>query len=558
MPYIVRNIKLGLDEPEEEIREQVAHRLRVSSEAIRSYAIVQRSLDARKKDLHFSYQVEVTLDEPIKNQRSRLKQYHKNNVSWIETEEPVQPRQGTHPLEHRPVIIGFGPAGMFAALRLALNGYRPIVYERGQDVRQRHKDIMQTFYKERKFSESSNLLYGEGGAGTYSDGKLYTRVNDPLCRVVLETLYQHGADPDILIDSRPHIGSDRLPTICIQIRKRIESLGGEIRFGQCMDDLRVNDGALSAVHFNSHGDHSDEGWVTIHRDPLILGIGHSARDTIRLLHRHGVRLVPKPFQIGVRIEHPQEMVNQWQYGSAACHQKLSPAEYHLVAKGAAGSYGDVYSFCMCPGGIILPTNESEGLIATNGASRARRSNPFGNSGLVITIDPATLFTDKKVNKTPDDEAAIALQAMDFQRQWEQKAFELTGGTYRVPIQRANDFLHSRKSEGSLETSYPLGGQWSDIRLVVPTVVSDALQKALPMLEEKFPGFAGENGMITAPETRASAPLRILRDKTTRQAVATTNLYPVGEGAGYAGGIISAAIDGIKTADTIMAHYAPPR
>lgn len=509
------------------------------------------------ENIRFSYQVEVALDEPVAKQRSRLKRYPKNKISWIEPLKPQTPRQGSQPLEHRPVVIGLGPAGMFAALRLAENGYNPIVVERGRDVRRRHRDIMQTFYRDGKFNESSNLLFGEGGAGTYSDGKLYTRVNDPLGRVVLETFFRHGADPSILIDARPHIGSDHLPTVCTRIRQQIEALGGEIRFDTCVDDLRIDDGKLTAIHLRGNEEHACDEWVST--GPVLLAIGHSARDTIHLLHRHNVRLAPKPFQIGVRIEHAQEMVNQWQYGSSACHQRLAPAEYHMVAKGAADDSSDMYSFCMCPGGIILPTNESEDLIATNGASRQNRSGPFANSGLVITLNPSTLVPgSQKTNPTTQDESELALMGMEYQKKWEKLAFKATGGTYRVPVQRATDFLNQKQSDGQLETSYPLGGQWTDIRKVIPPVVANALQKTLPILDKKFPGFAGEDGLITAPETRASAPFRILRDKETRQAVETDNLYPVGEGAGYAGGIISAAIDGIKSADAIMALYAPPR
>jgi hypothetical protein len=262
-----------------------------------------------------------------------------------------------------------------------------------------------------------------------------------------------------------------------------------------------------------------------------------------MLAQRGVRIDPKPFQLGVRMEHPQSLVDHWQYGSAAGHARLAPAEYHCVAKGAAGD-GDMFSFCMCPGGLILPSNESEGLIATNGASRAGRGSPFANSGLVITLDP-------------NDMGLSALQAVDYVESWERKAFEATGKSYRVPMQRATDYLNQRDSEGSMNTSYPLGADWADIAGLIPSGVSSALHEALTMLDRKFPGFAGEHAVITAPETRASSPIRIVRDRATREADGITGLYPVGEGAGYAGGIISAAVDGIKSADAIMARYAAP-
>jgi len=549
MPFVLRNINLELDEPEENLLNHVAQRLRVPPTAIRSYSIVHRSLDARRKDLRFNYQLEVALNESPKAERAHLRRLRPNQADWIETPAATEPPIGHEPMPNRPIVIGFGPGGMFAALQFAEHGYRPLILERGRDVRRRHRDIMHRFYRLHEFDETCNLLFGEGGAGTYSDGKLYTRIHDPLCRQVLEAFYRHGADPNILIDARPHIGSDRLPTICTRIRERIESLGGEVRFECHVDDIRVTDGRLTALQIAGDGGRSDE-WLDA--GPTILAIGHSARDTIRMLHRHGVRLVSKPFQIGVRIEHPQSLVDLWQYGQAAGHARLEPAEYQLVAKGAASERGDVFSFCMCPGGVILPTNESAGLIATNGASKSQRSSPFANSGLVMTLDPNALGGDGATD------AEVALNGMAYQERWERLAFATTGGTYQVPAQRAIDFVNSRGSDGALETSYPLGGQWTDIAGIIPNSLSDALRRALPMLEACFPGYAGREALITAPETRASAPFRILRDSTTRESVSVADLYPVGEGAGYAGGIISAAVDGLKSAAAIMARFAPPR
>lgn len=549
MPILIRNVRLKIDEPHEQLLPAVAARLRVPIRWIRSYSVVRRSLDARRKDdIHFSYQLELELDESPEAQRKRLTKLRSRDILWFEPQTEEEIDFGSRELPARPMIVGFGPAGMFAALRLAQFGYRPIVLERGREVRRRHRDVMQSFYREGKFDADSNLLFGEGGAGAYSDGKLYTRINDPLCRYVLVSLYQHGADPDILVDTRPHIGSDRLPTICVRIREKIESLGGEIRFESRLSDIRVAEDRLEAVHLAHGGAMKSDEWSPA--GPVILAVGHSARDTIRMLHSRGVQIESKPFQIGVRIEHPQDTVNHWQYGSAAEHRRLAAAEYHLVAKRAAGERGDVFSFCMCPGGTILPTNESPGLIATNGASRAGRSGPFANAGLVISIEPGSLGFNGDAN--------LALECMDYLQRWEHLAFEATGGTYRVPAQRASDFLAGRSSDGTLETSYPLGGTWSDIRSIIPEPVARAIERALPMLEQKFPGFAGDNGLITGPETRASGPVRIVRDAVTRQAVRTTGLYPVGEGAGYAGGIVSAAVDGIKSADAIIRHYAPPR
>ena len=542
MPIQLRNIRLALDQPESDLPAILARRLRVSVEAIRTYAVVRRSLDARRKDdIHFIYQVELGLDEPPAAEQRRIHRLRRNDVAWLPPAENSEPTCGDRSMHHRPIIIGFGPGGMFAALRLAQFGYRPIVLERGREVRRRHRDIMQRFYKDREFDPESNLLFGEGGAGTYSDGKLYTRVNDPLCRTVLEQFYQHGADPDILIDSRPHIGSDRLPTICQRIRKKIEALGGEVRFECQISDIDIVDGALDRLHLRG----ADQ---ALHAGPTILAIGHSARDTIRMLCGHGIAIVPKPFQIGVRIEHPQSMVDQWQYGAAAGHARLGPAEYHMVAKRTAGD-GDVFSFCMCPGGMILPTNESDGLIATNGASRAGRSSPFANSGFVLSMDPAALG----LSNTSEG----ALKGLAYLEGWERMAFDSTGGSYRLPVQRMSDFLEQRPSDGTIDVSYPLGAKWTDVASLLPETVTEALRRALPILGHRYDGFCAAEGLISAPETRASSPVRILRDPATRVAIGCDRLYPVGEGAGYAGGIVSAAVDGIKSANAIINTYAQP-
>ncbi len=535
MAILVRNLRLGIEEPETQLVRVVARRLKVEPSAIRAYAPVRRSLDARDhNDVHFVYHVEAALDESAEQERTRVSRLGLRDAVLLERKLAADPPIGSQPLPARPIVVGFGPAGMFAALRLVKFGFKPIVLERGVGVRQRHRDVLQTFYRDHAFNPQSNLLFGEGGAGTYSDGKLYTRISDPLVRTVLQWFYFHGADPDILTDARPHIGSDRLPTVCRTIRKHLEREGTDIRFESQLHDLTIADGAISSIEVNGRREPAG---------PVILAVGHSARDTMRMLHDAGVTIEARPFQIGVRIEHPQEMVDAWQYGQMAGHDNLPPAEYHVVAKGAAGEGRDCYSFCMCPGGAILPSNEDHGLIATNGASKSKRGEPFANSGLVISY-PARGGT------------ANPLGGVEFQRQWEEKAYLTTGGTYRVPAQRAPDYLAGRKSDGKLETSYPLGGHWTDIRSVVPPDVAAAVAKALPILNRKMPGFAGPDALVTAPETRVSSPVRFPRDPDLRTAVGVDNLYPAGEGAGYAGGIISAAIDGIKSADALIRRYAP--
>ncbi len=544
MPIFVRGLTLQLDEPEELLRTRAAARLKVRPDDIRAWAVVRRALDARRHDrLAFTYNLELALSGPPKREEHLVRRLHRADVTLLEVEAPAMLEPGSEPIRERPIVVGFGPAGMFSAYLLAQYGYRPLVLERGFDVSTRHHDIIVDYYRKRQFHPESNLLYGEGGAGTYSDGKLYTRVNDPRVRQVLEVFYHHGADPKILVEGKPHVGSDKLPGICRRIRMHIEDLGGEVRFGARLEDVLIEGGRLVGLVVSGE---------RLACGPVLLAIGHSARDTLRMLALRGVRVEAKPFQIGVRIEHPQALVNHWQYGAACEQARLPPADYHLVARGAAGERGDLFSFCMCPGGVILPTNESPGEIATNGASRSRRSGPFANAGLVITVHPAELAAQE------GGKAFDPLDGLAYQESLERQAFEMTGGTYELPCQRASDFRERRPSDGRLETSYPLGGRWVDLWKLLPPYVADAVTRGVTLLDRRLPGFGGPDAVITAPETRASGPVRLVRDPQTREAAATANLYPVGEGAGYAGGIISAAIDGLKSAELIIQRYAPVR
>ncbi|MBX3396956.1 MAG: FAD-dependent oxidoreductase [Phycisphaerae bacterium] len=545
MTLLLRNLTLSLDDDDSMLRDRAARRLRIAPDAIREFVIVRRSIDARRKDrIQFVYNVELALAGGPRDESRVLKRLHRTDVAPVHTAIPRPLQHGRDPIADRPIVVGFGPAGMFAALWLARHGYRPIVIDRGQPVKTRHRDILQRFYRLHEFDPESNLLYGEGGAGAYSDGKLYTRVNDPHMRDILQVFVDHGAPHDILVDSRPHLGSDRIPTLCARIRATIIAHGGEVRFGTRLDRIEIVDGAIKSIRLSctTPGASPPE---TLRPGALLLGLGHSARDTIRMLVACGVQVVAKPFQLGVRVEHPQSLVNRWQYGPSCGHHRLPPAEYHLVAKGAAAELGDVYSFCMCPGGLILPTNESPGLIATNGASGVRRNQPFANSGIVMTVPIQAIQNDP-------------IRGLEFVEHWERTAFELTGRSYRVPCQRAADFVAGRKSEGRPpETSYPLGGAWTSMNEILPNDVVQSVRRALADLDARLPGFAGDEGLVTGPESRASAPVRIPRNPDTRESVSTQGLFPIGEGAGYAGGIMSAAADGVATAETLIRRFAPP-
>ena len=534
MAILIRNLSLPLECDTEQLLAAAAKKLRVPRAAIRTHAVVRRSLDARKsRPLCYVYHVEVGLDETVRQERRRVFRLRRDDVKFITPATPPVAQPGDQPLRERPVVIGFGPAGMFAALRLAERGYRPIVLERGRDVRRRHADVLKTFIREGVFNPESNYLFGEGGAGAYSDGKLYTRVSDPLVRTVLETFYLHGADPAILVDAHPHIGSDVLPSVCRRVRERIERLGGEVSFDQRVADVVVDDARLVSVVV---------GGVRLRVGPTVLAVGLSARDTLRMLASRGVVMEAKPFQVGVRVEHPQALVDRWQYGEHVGHRCLPPAEYRLVAKGASGACGDLFTFCMCPGGTILPTNESANMVATNGASRSGRSGAFANAGLVMTVQPSGAADDP-------------LAGLAYLEELERRAFDMGGGGYRAPAQRAADFLVGRASSGAYEGSYPFGVGWMALAELLPAEVVGGLGNGLRMLHARMPGFAGDEAVLVAPETRASAPVRIVRDCTTREAVATGGLYPAGDGAGYAGGIVSAAVDGLKSADAIISRYA---
>ncbi|CAN5690543.1 NAD(P)/FAD-dependent oxidoreductase [soil metagenome] len=531
MSLKVLNLPMGLDEPETALIEKLARRLGVGSDQIGRWRILRKSLDARKRDqIHFVYAAEVELNGVIEADIAAQKPgpdvvpYVPDRFDW--------PEPGQVPLEHRPVVIGAGPAGLFAAYFLALDGYRPIVLERGRAVKERVADVRR-FDEGGALDPESNYLFGEGGAGTFSDGKLTSRGTGPDVKRVLEVLADCHGKPSILYDHRPHLGSNRLPLIVRTLRRKLEELGGEVRFDCRVEDLDLAEGRLRGLLTSS-------GYVEA--DTTILAIGHSARDTYEMLLQRGVPLEFKPFQFGVRIEQPQAQVNVVRHGPFANHPALGAADYELTTH--AGDR-DLFTFCMCAGGYVMPSISEPGHFCTNGMSESRHDSPFANSGLVVTIEAA------------DTGSRHPLAGIHFQQKAERLAYLATGGSYRAPIQWARDFLAGRPSKGSLPSSYPRGVEPIELGRFVPSVVLEALERGLPLLDRRFRRQFLRDATLTGPESRGSSPVRIPRDLQTRQSPSLVGLYPCGEGAGYAGGIISAAVDGLRTARALVARHARP-
>ena len=517
----LRDIPLPPEHNAHQLQFEAAQMLRISNSKIRSLRIVRRSVDARKKpDIKIIYTIDVAVDGNEKKvlKQSGCKRASIAPVSYYKAPKNI-PMTG-----NRPVVVGFGPAGMFAALILAQAGWKPLVLERGEDAASRHEKV-QAFFQTGVLDTRSNVQFGEGGAGTFSDGKLNTGVNNPRIGWILEQFVKNGAREDILYDAKPHVGTDVLLNVVQNIRRRILSLGGEIRFNTQVTGLCLEGETLTGLKL--------ENGEIIPCDRAVLAIGHSARDTFEMLEDLGIPMEPKPFAMGVRIEHKQTTVDESQYGLVS--PVLPPADYKLVQHLEDAT---VYTFCMCPGGHVVAAASEEGRVVTNGMSYADRDGENANAALLVTVNPAEFPYEGN------------LGGMKWQREIEETAYRVSG-SYRAPAQLVGDFLAKKASTGagSIQPTYRPGVAWCDLHQVLPDKITASLAQALPQLEAKLKGFSSPDAVMTAPETRSSSPVRIIRDETRQSRI--RGLYPTGEGAGYAGGIMSAAIDGIMTAEAIL-------
>lgn len=522
------DIQLPLDHSEEDLRSAIIARLGINAEDLIEHTVFRRGYDARKKN---AIVMVYTLDVEMRDQDKHAKRLQGNRHVTIAPDTSYHfVAQAPTDLITRPVVIGFGPCGIFAALILAQMGFRPIILERGKEVRERTKDTF-GLWRKRELHPESNVQFGEGGAGTFSDGKLWTQVKDPkhYGRKVLMEFVKADAPEEIMYVSKPHIGTFRLVKMVELMREEIVKLGGEFRFESKVDDIEIADGKVRGLKL-ADGSH-------IATDHAVLAIGHSARDTFEMLHARGIYLEPKAFSIGFRIEHPQSLIDACRLGPNAGHPVLGAADYKLVYHASNGR--SVYSFCMCPGGTVVAASSEPGRVVTNGMSQYSRNERNANAGIVVGITPA-------------DYPGNPLAGMEFQRQWEERAFELGGGNYDAPGQLVGDFIADRPSTelGSVIPSYKPGVKLGDLNTSLPTYVIAAIREALPAFEKQIKGFSMNDAVLTGVETRTSSPISIKRNDDDLQSINTRGLFPAGEGAGYAGGIMSAAIDGIRVAEAL--------
>ena len=520
----VRQVKAKIKDDKKEIIKKVANKLKINKEEIEDIIIRKRSLDARDKaNIIYVYEVDVKL----KNENKVLKIKNKD-IFKAPNEEYIFKVTGTKRLEHRPVIIGTGPAGLFCGYMLAQYGYKPILLERGEKVEDRIKTV-EKFWTTGILNKESNVQFGEGGAGTFSDGKLNTLIKDKMYRdkKVLKIFVESGAPEEILYENKPHIGTDLLRGIVKNLRNKITKMGVEIRYNSCLTNIDIENGKVRSIEINNN--------ETLKTDIIVLAIGHSARDTFRMLNTKDIQMNPKPFAIGVRIQHNQKMINNSQYG--ANNEDLPAASYKLTYRASNGR--GVYTFCMCPGGFVVNSSSEENGLAINGMSNFKRDEQNANSAIIVTI-------------SPEDFGKESLSGIEFQEQLEKKAFEKGKG--KIPVQLFGDFKENKKSERFGEIEPVMKGEYkfSNLQDIFPKYINDSLIEAIIEFNKKIKGFAKEDAILAAIESRTSSPIRINRDENGESNI--KGIYPCGEGAGYAGGITSSAIDGIKIAEQISKKY----
>ena len=542
-------LKLPLDHAEGALPALIARTLGICTDQIRTFEIHKRSFDARKAELLQVYIVDVTLaaSEGESNTEATLLSRYAGNPHIFQSPDmgyyPVGQAPASLPL--RPVVIGFGPCGIFAALLLAQMGFRPIVLERGKKVRDRTKDTW-GLWRKNVLNPESNVQFGEGGAGTFSDGKLYSQIKDPrhLGRKVMQEFVKAGAPPEILFAARPHIGTFKLVKVVENMREQIIALGGDIRFEQRVTDVLIEDDA-DGKHIRGLTvlDQATGGSYDMRADQVVLALGHSSRDTFAMLHARGVHIEAKPFSIGFRVEHPQGLIDRARWGRHAGHPLLGAADYKLVHHASNGR--SVYSFCMCPGGTVVAATSEAGRVVTNGMSQYSRNERNANAGIVVGIDPR-------------DYPGHALAGLDLQRQLESHAYTLGGSNYQAPAQLVGDFVAGRASTslGSIEPSYQPGVALGDLSSALPVFAIEAMREAFPAFGRKIKGFDTHDAVLTGVETRTSSPIKMSRGDDM-QSINVRGLYPAGEGASYAGGILSAGVDGIRVAEalarSLLAH-----
>lgn len=526
----VTELALPLDHPEDALRAALLQRLQLRDADLLHFTVFKRSYDARKKnsEIKFVYIVDLA----VQNEAAILERFAEDTHVRPAPDTAYSPvAEAPENLTERPIVVGLGPCGLFAALLLAQMGFRPIVLERGKDVRRRTKDTW-ALWRKKQLSPESNVQFGEGGAGLFSDGKLYSQIKDPKFygRKVMAEFVKAGAPEEILFVSKPHIGTFRLTGVVSRMRDEIIALGGEIRFQQKVTDLMVENGQVQGVALAS-----GEQLKSRH---VVMALGHSARDTFRMLHRRGVFVEAKPFAIGFRIEHPQGLIDHARLGKYAGHPALGAADYKLVYHASNGRA--VYSFCMCPGGTVVAATSEPGRVVTNGMSQYSRNERNANSGIVVNIEPEQDF--------PGD----ALAGVELQERLEANAYVLGGSDYCAPAQLVGDFIAGRPSDtlGEVEPSYQPGIRLGDLAPSLPPYAIEAIREALPAFGRQIRGFDRADALLTGVETRTSSPVRLTRDRESLQSLNTRGLYPAGEGAGYAGGILSAGVDGIKVAEAV--------